>query len=127
MLIDLLDGETRQLLVRARVLAMRDGCSAGTQLLADDPSKSAVARIAMALVRSELHYLDQDFVAASRIYDAHVGPLLDNLSPESAAYIIDNRTTISHMAFEPEGIDKFYHEVDVRRILGVVYRALFSE
>jgi hypothetical protein len=119
MLISLIDGESRLRIVNAKALAMRDGLATGVSLLCDDPSKSEVSRVAFLVVRSELLYLDQQFEAANKVYDTEIEPLLDKLSPECAALLADNRSTIARASLDAKGIDRFYHEVDVRRLLGV--------
>lgn len=120
MLIPLVDGNTRRRLVNARAEAMRSGSSAGIELLGDNTELSDVSRVAMLMQHCEILYLDQKFDDACKVYDTAVEPLLERLSPECASLLADNRSTIALALFE--GSNQFYHQVDIRRLLGIELR-----
>ena len=122
MLIPLVDGPNRKRLVIARVQAMRYGCSAGMSFLGDDTELQDVSRVGLFMQRCELLYLDHQHEAACDLYDTEIEPLLERLSPECAALLADNRTTLSLASFNLEESNQFYHQVDIRRLLGVDLR-----
>lgn len=127
MLIPLVDGETRNRLVNARAQAMRSGCSAGVALLSDDPALPTASRVALLMQHCEILYLDHQFDSACKVYDTEIEPLLERLSLECASILADNRSTIAFALFDAEGSDQFYHQVDIRRLLGVELRDSSAE
>lgn len=118
----LVDGQTRKRLAIARAEAMRLGPDAGIALLGDFPAMSQASRVAFMMERCELLYLDHQFEAAGLVYDREIEPLLGALTPECASLLADNRSVIASASFNADGISRFYHEVDVRRLLGVDIR-----
>ncbi len=122
MLTSLVDGTTRNRLVRARAAAMQYGASAGIAILNVDAELPPPARIALYMQQCELLYLDQQFDSASSTYDTNIEPLLEHLPPECSALLTDNRSIISFALFNADGSNQFYHQVDIRRLLGVELR-----
>ncbi len=122
MLTSLVDGVTRNRLVNARATAMRYGSSAGIVLLNANAELSPPARVALFMQQCELLYLDHKFDDAGKIYDDNIEPLLEHLPPECSALLADNRSIISFALFHADGSDKFYHQVDIRRLLGIELR-----
>ena len=119
MLISLIDGKTRNQLVSARATAMKSGSLAGTALLTYDPALPDASRIAILMLRCEILYLDHQFDAACEVYDKEIDPLLERLSPECASLLADNHSTIVFASLNTDRSDQFYHQVDIRRLLGV--------
>ena len=119
MLIPLVDGEIRKRLVNARAKAMQFGSDAGIALLGDNPELSEASRAAILMQHCEILYLDHRFDDACNIYDMQLEPLLEGLSPECVSLLADNRSTIAFELFDAEGSDQFYHQIDMRRLLGV--------
>jgi hypothetical protein len=119
MLIPFVEGKIRQQIVYARVQAMQSGCSSGIALLRDDPSLHIASRVAIAMQRCEILFLDQQNDDACKVYDTMIEPLLEKLSPECASILIDNRSTLAFASFNAEGSDQFYHQVDIRKLLGI--------
>lgn len=127
MLIPLVEGKTRKQIVSARAQAMHYGCSAGIALLVDDPVLPDASRAALLMQHCEILYLDNKFDNACKVYDTAIEPLLERLSPECASLLADNRSTIAFALFNADGSDQFYHQVDVRRLLGVELRNSSAE
>ena len=121
MLIPLVDGRIRSRLVTARAEAMRSGCAAGIALLHDETELTDASRVALLMQHCEILYLDQQFENACKVYDTAIEPLLERLSPECSSLLADNRSTISSL-FHVESSNQFYHQVDIRKLLGVELR-----
>ncbi|MEA5114880.1 MAG: hypothetical protein VB050_12725 [Geobacteraceae bacterium] len=122
MLIPIVDGRTRSRLVIARAEAMRSGCAAGIAHLSDETGLPDTSRVALLMQHCEILYLDQQFDNACKVYDTAIDPLLERLSPECASLLADNRSTIAFALFQAESSNQFYHQVDIRRLLGVELR-----
>lgn len=125
-LIENATGECRQLLAVARRRGMQSGCDAALSSLEKAvpvQPKDAASKVAIDLLRSELLYLDDRLKLAGSEFDDMVAPSLESIEPEIAVRVMDNRTVVGMAAFDPAaGGSRFYHEVDMRRVLGVELR-----
>jgi hypothetical protein len=112
----------RSELTQIRALALTEGADAALAKVGEvvrTVGPAAYDRVAIALIESEINFLNYRPEAALDVFTHVIDPSLSELDPGVASVIGDNKSSILLLTMDQSAADHFHHLADQRRILGV--------